>query len=283
MKHFALLSLITSICIVSVAFAQSEPTQTIGPSIENTKQHRMLVQTTGLYNLILPKDIERYSTVPNFKPALSVNNTFGYQFGLSYEYRNRHNITFSPGVLYGMQRLSYDNHFTTGHLPPPTYVLSLTQLRLSAHYLGTSFALGYDCQLPKSKNITLQVKLGLSTMFSLKPSFESQWYVFATHLKEGNDTNYIFHYGTMDITRRKSEIGFPFYSVYLGGTYKVEASLVKDVRIGLSFIHCFGFFADEGYLGSYGNAYYDLTPQWVASEQYLDRFRNIGFTVTVGF
>src|SRR5688500_17350820 len=107
-----ILSIIT-ICSFVTGFSQGQTNLTETP--KNKGQHRFVLHTTGLYNINRNsgREISIY-TDSSSKPirSLHVNNTFGYQAGLTYEYRNNKMVTFSHAILYGVQNISYDNHYT---------------------------------------------------------------------------------------------------------------------------------------------------------------------------
>lgn len=274
---------LVGLCNCVTAFGQ-ETTLSSKQSVDKRKQSRIIIHATGLYNINnLGGDREFWTSTPKLRPALTVNNTFGYQLGGYYEFRNKRMITFSPGIIYGMQKLSYDNEFTFEHIDP-SFVINQKSYsehtRISSKYFGVSFALGYDYRLPKNERITLQGKVGIASMFLFNDIFD-RTHLLVYYTK--NDTIGGFHYADTDITRQKSPIGHPYYTFYLGGTYKTDNSIIKDVRIGLNFFRVMGFFDGIAHIGSYTNQYADPELNNVGGEAFYDRFRNVGLTIGLGF
>lgn len=250
-------------------------------------KHRWLINATGLKSLNKNKwpDIEQVSlgksavaTYPNF---LTVNNTFGYQVGVGYEYTNRRRYTFTPSVLFGQYTQDYSWNFTfynfdsTRNLGDEPYPYTYHN---KTNYLAVSMALGRNYDLTESGRLTLQLKAGLNYMHPFKREYQGrEFYVIYDDLH--NELTYKqFAWTSVDPVNEAF-----YYNVDVGISYITKHQYIKELRLGLTFLHAWHLLRDNDEINTAGSMYFNVNQQIIGGETFHNRFRNIGLTLGIAF
>lgn len=275
------------LCVLSISTLCKA--QDGGQLTGTVKSTRLLIQATCFYNINRNTGREHYFSMVTpgngVKKGFKANNTFGYQAGISYEFRNRRRFTFSPGIVYGIQNISYDNYLSYTHVDPgnlPAGAGHLYNVRTVSRYISPLFALGKDYSLEAGSRLALQTKVGIGSLFFLKDLYSRV--AHQVLYKQNSNGFRAVTFAESELWRQRSPIGSPYYNFYFGLVRKTGSSLIKEYRAGVSFSHAFGLFTgDSDFIGSFNNQYFGKDGNIMGEEIFYDRFRNIGLTVAVGF
>lgn len=251
-----------------------------------------------LLNVCLPYYINErdVSLVEGNKRYMSAKNTLGYKFEIAYEYVNKKGISFTPSLGYGIQKTDLEWHFKSKDFAPfllpeiYTYKFAPT-----AHYLSTSFLVGYGYNLFRNKKTVLQTKAGIG-IASFFAGYDDKTYITLDYtdnlgVEQSKTMGYIDAEAGSDLFENKL-VSFnnrfnidinPYYQLYLGIANPINLGIVKEYKLGVSFTHAIKLNKQDWGFDITKSTYYQNSGSQDGIEIYDNKFRSIGIVAGIGF
>lgn len=225
------------------------------------------------------QDVQTHQGSQHFMTA---NNTNGYQAGTSYEYTNRHNITFTPAITYGQQTTElnwmfyFQNFDPTGSFANDFHTTHA--FKHTVQYLNNSFLLGYNVHLPGIDNAFLQVKGGIGAISRFSWNNQTLAHIIAYENSNTPNTLYVKEYAYTEAQSGNSGKWYnersPFYTFYIGFTKTIPGKNIKAVKLGLAYTHAILRNGKESFNLS-RSFYYNASGDITGIELYNNKFRSV--------
>jgi hypothetical protein len=267
------LLLIPLLILTTLTFAQKE------------KRHSFSLLASGIQSLNnnetdVRQSTERFVGAPLPK-YLSVKNSLGYQLEFQYEYRSKTNYLLSLGLQTGVQNREHEYDFQFLHYRDGYDFTSFRNQyveRETARYVGLSAMVGYNYVPFKKNKLAIQFKTGLTYLRFFNEDLESKMHNIIYQIK---DTLFQSPFAFTEVLERSTAM---YYQFYLGLSSPSGLRFIKEYKAGIGFTHAWGGFKrNNDYVAGAHSIFYNSNGEIMSSAVYFNRYRNIVFTVGVGF
>ncbi len=227
-------------------------------------------------------------TIEGTKNFLTANNTTGYMVGIGYEYTNCRNIVFTANTMYGIQRHDLAWKFTFEDFDPNLNFGGYSNVHrfiATNRYFANVFMIGYNYTPKKTPKIKLQPKAGIGIMHRFGETKERLahlvFYSPSPGFSEGKQHAYTdADAGTWGDGRNDR---IKLYCFSLNGSYVLNTAIIKEIGIGIQYMHVLQNKKRNNGINSATGFYYNGMGVRDGIQIYGNQFRSVAITAKIGF